>query len=105
MQLAPTVNMPKHFGKIIQQRHVLVDLDGLTEVLRHVDGRSQLHEELLFTGRDDGLTQPVVGVHLVGTSTVNARLFPVDWGVVVQHFSFLILELAFSGTHHPKPFA
>ena len=70
---------------VIQQGNVLEDLDGLAVVLRHVGDAGERHEILLFARFDDRLLQPEEGVHLVGTSTVDGRLLPVDGGVVVQH--------------------
>ena len=68
---------------IIKQWNVLIHLNSLTIVLRHVDGVSQWHEVLIFTRLNNSFFQPVKGIHLVGTSTINARFLAVNWGVIV----------------------
>ena len=68
---------------IVKQWNVLIHLNSLTVVLRHVNGVSQWHEVLVFTGLNNSFLQPVIGIHLVGTSTINARFLTVNWGVIV----------------------
>ena len=71
---------------IIKQRNILINLNSLTKMLRHIRNISQRHKELFFTSINNSLLQIEESSHLNAIFSINSGRRSIR-SIVLKHIA------------------